>query len=147
MHPRVDDEPARAPRVVREDANPVEVRGIQAHLVREAFRVEPPSLRERRHAEVLSERREAFQFLGDRDLQMMPGDRFVVREDFRLVPGPRFGGVRVDVVPPRPRSVRGGPAVVRDRRVFLLVRLDAHDLAFGLRQPTEIARDRAAGAG
>src|SRR5436309_1909518 len=78
---------------------------------------------------------------------MMSGDRLVVREDLRLVPGPRLRRIRVDVVPPRPRAVRGGRPVIRDRRVLLLVRLDADDLALGLRQPAEIPRDRATRAG
>src|SRR5467141_3199059 len=78
---------------------------------------------------------------------MMPRDRLVVREDLRLVPRPGFGCVRVDVVPSWPRAIRRGGAVIRDRRVFLLVRLNADDLALGFRQAPEEARNRAARAG
>src|SRR5438093_6160594 len=147
VHARVDHEPARAPCVVGQHPDPVEVRGIQAHLVRQALRVEAPSLRDRRHPAVLSERWEALGLLRDGDLQMMSGDRLVVREDLCLVPRPRLRRMRVDVVPPRPRAVRGGRPVIGDRRVLLLVRLDADDLALGLRQPAEIPRDRATRAG
>src|SRR5206468_3175910 len=101
----------------------------------------------RRHTEVLSERRETLEFLRDGDLQMVSGDRLMVREDLRFVPRPGFRRIRVDVVPPRPRAVRGGRPVIRDRRVLLLVRFDPDDLAFGLRQPAEIPRDRATRAG
>ena len=125
----------------REHADPVEVAGVEAHLVAEALRVQAPALEERGRAEVAPERRQVCELLGDGDLEVVPGDRLVVGEHLRLVarPGLRVRGI--EVVLPGPGAVVGRLAVVGDGRVLLLVRAHAHDVARRLREAAEPVGD------
>ena len=89
---RVDDEPAGPPGVERQDPEPVHVAGQEAHLGRQPLAVEAPALDVGGRAGQAPERRQAVELLGDRDLEMVAGNR--------LVEGER----------PRPRSAAGSRA-------------------------------------
>ncbi len=88
VHPGVHDQPRRAPGVEREDADAVEVAGVEAHLVRQALRVQAPALEERGRPEVPPELGQVRELLADRDLEVVPGDRLVVGERLGLVARP-----------------------------------------------------------
>ena len=57
------------------------------------------------------ERGEPLELLGDRDLEMVAGNRLVERQDFGLVTRPSRGFGRVDVVPARAAAVLGDGAL------------------------------------
>ncbi len=85
VHARVHDQATGAPGVEGEDADPVEIAAVEAHLLGKPLRVEPPAFPEGGHAGVTPELGQALDLLGDRDLQVMPGDRLVECEGFGLV--------------------------------------------------------------
>ncbi len=107
----VDDEPDRAPHLVRELAE-LRVRVlVEADARTEALGVQRPSFDERGVAAEATKVRYAGELLRDRDLQVVAGHRLVRRERLHLPLGARVERVRVHVV------VAGAPGVVRSRLV------------------------------
>ena len=121
MDSGVHDEPAGAPGIEREHPETVDVARVETHLVGEMLGVERPALDVGGHSLVLPELGNAGQLLGDRDLEMMAGNRFVKRQRLGLVARPRLGHVGIDHVGARPLPVRRGSPVVGDGRIGRLV--------------------------
>ena len=110
---RVDDQACGTPGVCGEHADAVERRGVQAHLVRQPFRVQPPPLDVGRRPVVSLELREIPELLADGDLQMVARDGLVERDRLGLgARGP--GGIcGVDEVGACPGAVGRRREVVR----------------------------------
>ena len=87
------------------------------------------------------------ELLADRDLEVVARDGLVVGEGLGLVARPRRRVRGVDEVLAGPRAVGRRLAVVRDRRVLLLVRAHPDDVARGDGQPAEPVRGRLVRAG
>ena len=94
VHAGVDHEPPGAPGVERQDPEAIHVAGVEAHLVREALRVQAPALGEGGGAEGPLERGQARQLLGDRDLEVVARHRLVEGQRLGLVAGPRLAARR-----------------------------------------------------
>ena len=142
----VDDEPRRPPGVERQHPEPVEVAGVEAHLVGQPLGVQAPALEVGRRPEVAAEVRQPAELLAERDLEVVAGHRLVVRERLGLVARPVLRVGRVDDVLAGPRAVLGGRAVVGRADVVLLVRGHLEDHARGQRQAPEPPGHDLAGA-
>ena len=79
VHAGVHDQPRRAQRFVRQQAQPIDIRAEQSHLIREPFGVQPPALAEARQEEIPLNGMQVLLFERDRALQVMTRIRFVER--------------------------------------------------------------------
>ena len=77
MHARVNDQASGAQAFVRQQAEPIDVRAEQAHLVGEPLGVKSPALAEPRQEEIALNGMEILLFEGDCGLQVMSGVRLV----------------------------------------------------------------------
>src|SRR6266478_2992093 len=136
MHPSVDHQAYRAPHLVAELAEFRVWIGVQADVFAEALAVQRPALDKRRVAEVLAKLRRVFHFLRQRNLQMVPGDRFMQRERFHFPLGPRVQIVRID-------EIAAGPPGLRRTRLIvsggLRGRLEIGNGADAVRQARQLA--------
>src|SRR5271154_212122 len=95
IHARTHHQPHRPPHLVRQLPE-FRVRIlVQPDLFAKALRIQRPTFDERGVTHVLAEFRHIFQFLPQRNLQMMPGHGFVQRQRFHLPFRPRVQVVRI----------------------------------------------------
>ena len=147
VDPRVDDQAARTPGGEGELSHPIEVALVEPHLLAEVLGVERPALDEGVLLGVLAEGGDLQQLLGDRQLEMMAGDRLVDRQDPRLEARPGLRAVGVDEVLAGLGSVGDGVPVVGDVGVGRLVVRDLPDHALGLGEDPEVVGDLGPGSG
>src|SRR6266404_1296023 len=136
MHPGIHNKAHRAPHLVAELPEFRVWIGVEADVLAEALAVQRPALDKRRVAEVLAKLRRVFHFLRQRNLQMVPGDRFMQRERFHFPLGPRVQIVRID-------EIAAGPPGLRRTRLIvsggLRGRLEIGNGADAVRQARQLA--------
>ena len=101
---------------------------VSAKLIRQLLRIKRPAFRVGREAAGLADRRDVLRFLGDADLQMMPGDALVVGQRGKRIFRPVAGVLEVDEVDCGPGAVERGGPVIAVRRAVLDLGRDAPDL-------------------
>lgn len=137
MQTGIDHEAHGAEHLGLQTAEVVERVRLEAHLPGEALGVERPALREGGEGQHLAEHRHAGEFLLDRGLEGVPGDRLVIGQrahakarDFRRV-------ARVDGEDAGTGAVEGGWVVVGAGRGLFAEHGHALDLHPRLRSPIE----------
>ena len=127
------------------------LRLIEPHLVSQALGIETPTFgegdeRTLRPKPVPAEAGDITSFGLDRDLEMMAGHGLVHGQSREVVARSCLGLVRVHVVGPRARAVRGGRVVERGGAVLVAVRLDRYHAAVRDGQMAEELRQTREGA-
>ena len=113
----VDNQPDSSPHVVGQLAESRVRIFVETQLVTEPLGVQTPAFDERRVATVAPKLRQAFEFLRDRDLQVMSRHGLVYGQDFHFVFGSRVRTVEVHEVGSAAGSVCGWRPVVSGGRV------------------------------
>ena len=113
MDPRIDDEPHGAEQFKLQPADvPEWIAGIPPGLMREPFSVERPPFVVRGKRNELAKLRYPAQFLGDRNLPVMPGNAFVIGERRHGPLGDVRHVAKVGIEDAGPRTVESGAVVI-----------------------------------